>query len=61
MDGKASMHRVRPSDAADVDTGAQVIYTTACFEDSDVEPSADAFLPFQVNYTERFSAAGRTR
>lgn len=40
-------------------TMAQILLTTAC---CDASPSGDgSFVPFQVNYTERFSAAGRTR
>lgn len=38
--------------------GETVIYTTACCA---ARPSGDgSFVPFQVNYQERFSAAGRT-
>jgi len=37
----------------------QIVYTTACCSN---EPVGDAdFLPLQVHYAERFSAAGRTR
>jgi polyribonucleotide nucleotidyltransferase len=37
----------------------QMVYTTACCSN---EPVGDAdFLPLQVHYAERFSAAGRTR
>ena len=37
----------------------QVVYVTACCGD---EPTGDAdFLPLSVHYSERFSAAGRTR
>ena len=37
----------------------QVLYTTACC-DGDPVPQG-GFSPFQVNYTEPFSAAGKTR
>ncbi len=37
----------------------QVLYTTACCS---LEATGDgSFIPLQVNYTERFSAAGKTR
>lgn len=36
----------------------QIIYTTVC---ADMDNASDgSFAPLQVNYTERFSAAGRT-
>ncbi|KAK9829222.1 hypothetical protein WJX72_004572 [[Myrmecia] bisecta] len=41
-----------------VTDGKTIIYTTACCSD---EPQSDgSFVPLQVNYAERFSAAGRT-
>ena len=40
-------------------SAAQMVYTTACCSN---DPVGDAdFLPLQVHYAERFSAAGRTR
>jgi polyribonucleotide nucleotidyltransferase len=39
--------------------GETVLYATACCSSS---PTGDgSFVPFTVNYAERFSAAGRTR
>ena len=41
-----------------VTDGDTVLYTTAC---SDCDFASDgSFAPLQINYTERFSAAGRT-
>ena len=37
----------------------QAVYTTACCGNETV--TQGSFAPFSVNYTERYSAAGRTR
>jgi len=45
--------------APDAVPAAQVVYTTACCS---AEPTNDgSFTPLQVLYSERFSAAGKTR
>ncbi|KAJ4843701.1 Purine nucleoside phosphorylase [Turnera subulata] len=41
-----------------VTDGETIVYTSVCLDDIPSEPSD--FLPFSVNYQERFSAAGRT-
>ncbi|KAH9784675.1 polyribonucleotide nucleotidyltransferase 1 [Citrus sinensis] len=47
------------SGAVTVTDGETIIYTSVCLADVPSEPSD--FFPLNVNYQERFSAAGRTR